>query len=353
MMQISAEFLALTSEAAVLVQHGKISFANSAACSILGGDCLGKSVRSLFNADIVCCQASSFVGDVPICGKQYIVRVTRIDGVSAIFFSHSDTQLDLLSSAFIYSLRSSLMSFGISVEMARLKAEALNDKILLSQMSSMSQSFFKIQRIVSNATLIRSLADHTLFIGIQEIDLGRMLRQFADTLSLIMPGPEMRLSVSENIITNADPALLEQMMLNLLSNCLIHAAGCTRVSINVLDLGEKVMISVDDDGCGIPQEEMHSVFDRFRHNNGISSMSNGAGLGLTVVRTITQLHGGVLLLESRAGKGTTVRVSLSKHSDYSAALRAGHYDYSPKISDLMIGMADCLPTDSFNDRNSR
>lgn len=352
MIQISADFLTLTSEAAVLIQHGKISFANSAACDIIGNNCVGKSVQALFEADIAYCQAPSFIGDVPICGKHYIVRVTRIDGVSAIFFSRSDAQLDLLCDAFIYSLRSSLMSFGICMEMTRLKAEELHDEALLSQVASLSLSFFKIQRVVSNATVIRGLADHTLFFGAQEINLGHMFERLTDALRLITPSPEVRLSVPDNIVINADPSLLEQMMLNLISNCLVHAKGCTRVSINVMDLGEKVMISVDDDGCGIAPEELHSVFDRFRHNSGIASMSNGTGLGLTVARMIAQLHGGTLLLESRVGKGTTVRASISKHPVYTSSLHTGHFEYSPKYSDIKVGIADSLTLDSFSEGNS-
>ena len=76
MLMISADVLALSSEAAVLVRSGRIQFANSAAKAILGEGCVGSTVKSVFGVEIAEAQAASFVGDLPIGGVRYIIRVT-------------------------------------------------------------------------------------------------------------------------------------------------------------------------------------------------------------------------------------------------------------------------------------
>ena len=73
------------------------------------------------------------------------------------------------------------------------------------------------------------------------------------------------------------------------------------------------------------------------------------GLGLTAARLIAQLHGGTLLLESRQGRGTTLRVSLSREAR-AAPLHAPEAAPLCETEDLLAGLADCLPEDCFSER---
>lgn len=351
MFQISADFLALSSEAAILVQRGKLSYANAAACKLLGEDCVGKSVQSVFDAEIAEAQASSFIGEAAVQGKRYILRSAKSDGVEAIFLSRPEIRPDLLSDAFVYSIRSALMNMGVSVEMARLKAEELEDAALLSQIAAMNQSYLRLSRLVSNVSVIRKTIEGGLYTNLQQFDLSQMAERLTESLKLLFPQPELRVTSSGEMRVTADMQLMEQLFSNLISNCVVHAHGCTRVSINLLDCGDRVMISVDDDGCGIPPEELYTVFDRYRHGFSISDIGGGAGLGLSVVRTVAQFHGGTMLLESRLGKGTVVRVSVLKGSSY-PKLRSEQTEYQPKMSRIQTNMADCLPISRFSERFS-
>lgn len=349
MFQISSDFLALSSEAAILVQRGRLSYANAAACKMLGEDCVGKSIQTVFDAHIAEAQASSFIGEAMVNGCRYILRSAKADGVEAIFLSRPDIQPDLLSDAFIYSLRSALMNMGVSVEMARLKADELGESALLPQIASMNQSYFRISRMVANVSIIRRMAEASLYTDMRQFDLGQMGAQLVESLGAIFGSPELRLSCSGDLVIAADMSLIEQLFYNLISNCYVHAAGSTRVSVNLVDCGDRVLISVDDDGCGISPEDLYTVFDRYRHGYRISDMGAGAGLGLSVVRTIAEKYGGTMLLESRRDKGTVVRVSLLKSSP-SAQLRSECGRYVPRMSRIQLGMADCLPVERFAEK---
>ena len=99
------------------------------------------------------------------------------------------------------------------------------------------------------------------------------------------------------------------------------------------------MLSVSDDGCGIPAGQLHETFERYRHSFDARQMGRGAGLGLSVVRGVAQLHGGTLLLESREGQGARVSVSLPENPNLT--LRDG--DPPPGPRRILTELCDVLP----------
>ena len=349
MFQISADFLALSGEAAILIQRGKLSYANSAATKILGEDCVGKSVQSLFDAEIAEAQASSFIGQAMVKGVRYILRSAKADGVEAIFLSKPDISFELINDAFVYSMRSALMNVGVSVEMARFRAEELGNPQLLEHLTSISQSYYRLSRMVSNVSIIRKSLDSGYYADLRQFDLEQMAGRLTESLGNLFGKPELRLTCSGDLRIAADMTLIEQLFFNLISNAVIHAEGCTRVSVNLSGSRDRVIISVDDDGCGIAPEELYTVFDRYRHSFRISDMSGGIGLGLSVARVIAEAHGGTMLLERRRGKGTIVRVSILRGIP-SAKLCSETAEYVPKLSVVQTGMADCLPPELFSEK---
>lgn len=150
------------------------------------------------------------------------------------------------------------------------------------------------------------------------------------------------------ILVHADPRLIKILLLNLLSNAVRHGEGRRRVSLSLLETGQNLVLGVDDDGCGIREEDLPRVFDRYRYSFRLDQMNAGPGLGLTAVRMIAQRHGGSLLLESRVGKGTTVRVSLQRPKP--EQLRSPDADVLLQGRELLTGLADCLPACCFGER---
>ena len=166
------------------------------------------------------------------------------------------------------------------------------------------------------------------------------------TLSLLLPEVEFRLSAPEQLPLHADAKLVETLLLNLLANCLLHAEGLGVISVGLQLTEQSAILSVSDDGCGIPPEQMHAVFARYRCGGDASSLPSGSGLGLSVVRGIADRHGGTLLLESREGQGTAVRVSLSKKLG-GAKLHGAPAETACEMSALLTGLAGCLPDECF------
>ena len=348
MLQISAELLAMSSDAAVLVKNGKLIFANTAACAFLGSDCVGKSVRELFGEEIAGIQAASFLGNFPIKGRHFIVRACAAEGIKAIFFSPAADSSELISDAFIFSLRNSLMNMNLSLSMLREQLEGQPE--LQGSLAVVSQGCYRINRVLSNVCIIRGAVDGSMSFSPAGLDLNSFIGDIVKSLQIITGGVEISFKSSCDGTIFADASLIECLVLNLISNCLLHARDCSRISIRLSEGREHVFLSVDDNGCGIAPDTLHTVFDRYRHNFDLSDMNRGPGLGFAAARHIAELHGGTILLESRPGSGTSVRVSLHRDMHRAAALKQPAPEHEASMSTLLTWLSDCLAAEFYTDK---
>ena len=107
---------------------------------------------------------------------------------------------------------------------------------------------------------------------------------------------------------HADPSLFRRAISNLVDNALRFTPDNGKIQISVATRNDRSEISVNDTGCGIAAEHLPRVFDRF-YRIDPSRSSYGAGLGLALVRSITDLHGGSATLQSQIDRGTVAIIS--------------------------------------------
>lgn len=115
----------------------------------------------------------------------------------------------------------------------------------------------------------------------------------------------------QELMVRGDAARIEQVVLNLLNNAMLHAMNSKRIDVRLRRVTGMVEIAVQDHGQGIPAEELATIFDRYRQGTGVHA---GLGLGLYIAREIVAQHGGTLTVTSTVGKGSTfvVRLPLSE-----------------------------------------
>jgi signal transduction histidine kinase len=112
-------------------------------------------------------------------------------------------------------------------------------------------------------------------------------------------------------MVNADPERVAQLLSNLVGNALKFTPAGGHVEVRAQPYGEGVLVSVTDDGEGIPSDQLPHVFDRFfQVSSPRIGSRHGAGLGLPIARGIVEAHGGTIWIESAPGRGTTVRFTL-------------------------------------------
>lgn len=109
----------------------------------------------------------------------------------------------------------------------------------------------------------------------------------------------------------ADERRLRQVLYNLVSNAMKFTPAGGRIVLSAEDLGDAVRLSVSDTGVGMDPEEQQRAFDRF-HRGKEAPQGHGVGLGLSLVQSIVELHGGSVALESEPKHGTRVVVTLPR-----------------------------------------
>jgi len=167
---------------------------------------------------------------------------------------------------------------------------------------------------------LHALVDNMLFLarmdaeprlrGAGSVDVGALLRDIGEPFVLLAEQKGVRLSVEceGEVRTQGDPALLRRLFGNLIDNAVRYTPEGGRVTARLRHEGGCV-VSVADTGIGIQPEALPHVFDRFyRADESRSRDAGGAGLGLSIVKRVVELHSGALDIQSAPGQGTTVEV---------------------------------------------
>jgi signal transduction histidine kinase len=112
-------------------------------------------------------------------------------------------------------------------------------------------------------------------------------------------------------LISADQTRIKQALMNLIRNAINFTPEGGKIHISAEKKGDGVEISIKDTGIGIPADDLRRIFEPFvRAPAGRSGTTNGAGLGLALVKNIVELHGGSIDIESHENQGTTVTVFL-------------------------------------------
>jgi signal transduction histidine kinase len=124
-------------------------------------------------------------------------------------------------------------------------------------------------------------------------------------------GVELRVQARPVLAAACHPGRLRQVLDNLVSNALRHAPAGSQVLLSAAEDGSDLLIEAVDDGPGFPDGFAEHAFERFRRaDNG----RGGTGLGLAVVRTIAEAHGGGASAENRPSGGAVVRVRIPRNA---------------------------------------
>jgi two-component system phosphate regulon sensor histidine kinase PhoR len=111
-------------------------------------------------------------------------------------------------------------------------------------------------------------------------------------------------------MVSADPAAIEQALVNLLDNAVKYAGASRQVIVRLRSLPGSAMIEVVDHGIGIDDADRDRIFEKFYRGRGASIQREGFGLGLPIVQELVHAHRGRVEVESLPGRGSTFRITL-------------------------------------------
>ncbi|MCR8846140.1 HAMP domain-containing histidine kinase [Paenibacillus sp. SC116] len=209
-----------------------------------------------------------------------------------------------------HELRTPLTSIRGFLEVL-MRGAASNPERLGKALKSMHGEAERLHRLVEDL-LSQAKLDREPIIQLQSGPIDRVIFDMEHQLLLLAGDRKVRLDIEKDVQVWFDRDMIKQVILNLFHNAVQHTNAKEGVILLTLrHIEDRVEIDVKDNGVGIAPEHVPHVFERFyRIDSSRTRKWGGAGLGLSITKSIVDKHNGSLQVESELGKGTLFRVIL-------------------------------------------
>lgn len=205
---------------------------------------------------------------------------------------------------------------------------------------SMRQNCYRLIRLVDNLIDITKIDSGFLELNLKNYDIVKIVRDINSSISEFVKLKSLNLELCCNIdekVIACDPDKIERILLNLLSNAIKFTKAGDKISVNLTQEKNELIIGIKDSGIGIKKENLEIIFERFRQvNKSLTRENEGSGIGLSLVKLLVEMHEGTIEVKSEYGKGSefTVKlpIKLIKDSEYNGQLKNIETDKVEKIA---------------------
>jgi two-component system OmpR family sensor kinase len=168
----------------------------------------------------------------------------------------------------------------------------------------------RMARLVEDLLLLARL-DQQRSLELHPLDLTALAGEAAADFTTVSTDHPLAWQPDGEVMVRSDRIRLRQVIDNLLNNARTHTPAGTAITLSVHRSGKDAELIVSDTGPGIPADDQAHIFERFwRADRSRTRSTGGAGLGLAIVQSLVEAHGGTVHLESQAGKGATFTIRL-------------------------------------------
>ncbi len=171
----------------------------------------------------------------------------------------------------------------------------------------------QVSKLVSRLLLLARIDQHRQKFNKEKVDLGVIIDVAIDSMKELASQKDIFIlaNVPEGTIVDADESLLLSAITNLISNGIKYGKESGRVLVYASKFGDRTEIVVADNGVGISKEHIDKIWTRFYSVDDVRNDEYGSsGLGLSMVKSIIELHGGTIKVKSEIGQGTEFRIVL-------------------------------------------
>ncbi len=330
-MKISSLYETLSDGIILLNKEGRVTYANTRVCHMLSLEKkaiagilvsdfekkLPKEFRIFMKIFAKCCKEKAIVKDQIVLGNtpsqpQMEIFAIWNKGVIIVlqdkssYFQHMEMGKDFIANA--------SHEFRTPITIIRGFAETLNDlpnlskKMIQEITDKIVKTCDRLNKLVKNI-LVLSDIENLFSSEFQKCDLSVVIAHCKELFSSLHKNATLHVDC-DNASIIGDSDLLELALMNLLDNAAKYSQDAPLVTIQLKRKSKEVILTVSDKGIGIPELDIHHVFERFYTvDKARSRKHGGAGLGLSIVKTIVEKHGGEIKVASVLGAGSTFTLS--------------------------------------------
>lgn len=178
--------------------------------------------------------------------------------------------------------------------------------------SSCYNELERITGIITELEKLQQIEGENMILHIGHVDIYELAKEVKLIFENEMSKKNIRCDIiGEYIDVCVDKDKMSQVLNNLISNAVKYTDNYGNIQITVIQENENVVITVEDNGCGIDDNDIPYIFERFyKTDKSRNRSTGGAGIGLTITRAIVQLHGGMIHVESKKGVGSLFKVTI-------------------------------------------
>lgn len=178
----------------------------------------------------------------------------------------------------------------------------------------LKQNSYRLLRLVNNLIDITRIDSGFLTLNLVNRNIIEVIEEITMSVADYIEDKGLELifdTNTEETIMAFDPEKIERIILNLLANSVKFTDRGGKIFVNVTEKQSKLEISIKDTGIGIPKDKLEVIFDRFRQvDKSLTRAKEGSGIGLSLVKSLVNMHGGKITVSSVLGKGSEFIITL-------------------------------------------
>ncbi|WP_420852346.1 PAS domain-containing sensor histidine kinase [Oceanirhabdus seepicola] len=196
-----------------------------------------------------------------------------------------------------------------------LKVKLANDEEKINQyIKILNQNGYRLLRLINNLIDITKIDANYFDIDLQNCNIVSIVEEITLSVAQYIENKNIEIIFDTDIeekVMACDPDKIERIILNLLSNSIKFTKSGGSITVNTYDKGESIIISMKDTGIGIPKEKLNVIFNRFAQVDKSTTRNHeGSGIGLSLVKSLVEMHEGTIEVKSEYGKGTEFIIEL-------------------------------------------
>lgn len=189
-----------------------------------------------------------------------------------------------------------------------------DDRRILKNINVVKQNCYRFTKIINNVVDLSKMESGFYKLNLSNENIVQLVEDIVLSVSDYISQKDIDIifdtDVEEKYIA-CDPDKIERIVLNLISNAIKFTNPGGKIYVNVFDENDSVEIWVQDTGIGMDEKSLNDIFKRFHQvDKSLSRNSEGSGIGLSLVKSIVDLHKGRIWVESKPGKGSTFKIML-------------------------------------------
>src|SRR6185436_234516 len=212
----------------------------------------------------------------------------------AVDLSNADRRKNEFLATLAHELRNPLAPMSNMLEVVK-RADG-NNEVVKRAHETLERQLAQMVRLVDDLLDLNRITHDRLELRRSEVELSSVIQQAVEVARPLIDSAGHKLTIDlpdEPVYLYADRARLAQLFGNLLNNSCKYTQPEGTVSVSAKRAGDEVVVSVKDNGAGIPPDKLDSIFDMFMQVDSTSDQSQGGlGIGLTLVKRLTEMHGG-------------------------------------------------------------